>query len=81
MRVLDFDAEKLDAAIDAVAEESAAQTERHVEWCRRRIREAVEFVMSNDRSHADYHAHFALAAPVMAACMADGGIVGEHPIH
>jgi hypothetical protein len=77
----DIHADKLNAAIDAVAKVSAEQTGRNYEWCRRRIREAVEFIQNNPRTEVGYAAQWALAEPVLVACMADGGFLDCRPVH
>lgn len=79
--VVDFDEDTLMRAVALVAEASAKKTGRHVEWCKRRILEALDFVREHDRTHQDYFVHMALAMPVMQAAKDLGGIVDEHKVH
>lgn len=76
-----FEEDAVTAAIDEVAAQSAISTGRHVEWCRRRIREALEFIQSHDSKHPDYATHMNLAMPVLQAARAIGGVAGEDQIH
>lgn len=72
-----YDPDALERAIALVAERSAADTGRRVEWVRRRLREAVRFCGAHGPEDRDWRAHFALAAPVFALADALGGRVAE----
>ena len=66
---VEFHPDDVTAAIEAVANAS----DRHPEWTKRRLREAIEFVQTHPREHQDFAAHQALAMKVfLAICKQTG---------
>ena len=79
--IVEFSPEIIAVAIDLVAHASQPDSGRHIEWIKRRLRDAVKFVGEHGTDHPDRAAYNALAMPVFktAACM--GGMVGDGPIN
>ena len=64
-RIVEMSGELVERAIDMLADASAVETGRPVEYCRRRMRAAVELVAEGDRSHPYWDTHFPLAMKVI----------------
>ena len=80
-QIAEFDAATIAIAIDLVAQKSQSQTGRHIEWIKRRLRDAVAFTGKNGTNHPDYAAYRELAFPVWAIAAQLNGMRNNGSIH
>ena len=79
--IVEFSPEIIVAAIDLVAQASQPSSGRHIEWIKRRLRDAVKFVGEHGTDHPDRAAYYALAMPVFQTATSMGGMIGDGRIN
>lgn len=72
-QLVTFSEDDILAAIDVVSRRSAESSGRHIEWVRRRLRDAIDFLQVHGPDHPDHKAHVSIAMPVLELAAQMGG--------